>query len=349
MPSKTRGSLRAREISVSDFDAVAGLLGKGIGYSKRYFLQLLQVMTQLPALEGFPKYGRLLECDGTTVGAIIFIFSSARSDGITMVRCHVTGWCVEPAYRCYATMLVAKDLRHSKVTYLNISAQPDTLPLIEVQGFTRYSSGQFLAVPFLQFASGDRFVKVMKVDGSLNAPFDQFERDLLLTHAQWGCICLWCVTPERAYPFVFRPRLFKRVLPGVQLIYCREIEHFVRFAGPIGRFLLSRGKVVVRIDSNGPIRGLIGKFMEGVDPRYYRGPKPRIGDLSYTHLAMCAYVPRKRKPRARTLRRLWKTEVADLSAERSSNCRSYWGLAMPVTQHFDRIGRLPMRCLFDRC
>jgi hypothetical protein len=303
MPSKTRASLRAREITVSDFDAVAELLGKGIGYPKRYFLQLLQVMTQLPALDGFPKYGRLLECNGTIVGAIIFIFSNAQSDGITTVRCHVTGWCLEPAYRCYATLLVAKDLRHSNVTYLNISAQPDTLPLIQVQGFTRYSSGQFLAIPFLQFASGNTLAKVMRVDDPLNTPFDQFERGLLLTHARWGCICLWCVTAERAYPFVFRPRLFKRVLPGVQLIYCREIEDFVRFAGPIGRFLLSRGKLVVRIDSNGPIRGLIGKFMDGVDPRYYKGPKPRIGDLSYTHLAMCAYMPRKKRPSS-ALRRL---------------------------------------------
>ena len=171
MPSKARSSLRAREITVSDFDAVPELLGKGIWRNNFHFFRV-------------------------------------RSGGITMIRCYVTG--VEPAYRCYATMLVAKHLRHSNVTYLNISAQPDTLPLIEVQRFTRYSSGQFLAVPFLQFASGDTFVKVMKVDDPLNTPFDECERDLLLRHAQWGCICLWCVTAERAYASVFRPRLFKR-------------------------------------------------------------------------------------------------------------------------------------------
>jgi hypothetical protein len=252
-------------------------------------------MEQLPAVTGFPKYGRVLECDGTIVGAIILIFSRAQPNGVPAVRCHVTGWCVEPAFRAYATLFFTKDLQHSDVTYLNISAQADTRPLIELQGFVRYSRGQFLAVPVLQFASGTE-VKVVNVDDPPGAPFDPFERDLLLTHARWGCICLWCVTPERAYPFVFRPRLFKRILPGVQLIYCRDIEYFVRFAGPIGRFLISRGKFVARVDSNGPVHGLIGTYLDGVDPRYYKGPKPRLGDLSYTHLAMSAYVPRKKRP-----------------------------------------------------
>jgi hypothetical protein len=55
------------------------------------------------------------------------------------------------------------------------------------------------------------------------------------------------------------------------------------------------GRIVVRIDSNGPIPRLVGKFQEGKDCRYYKGSKPRLGDLAYTHLAMCAYVHRKRR------------------------------------------------------
>ena len=193
------------------------------------------------------------------VGAIILIYSTIWSDGIPTVRCHVCGWCVEPAYSGYATLFFAKDLKHKNITYLNISAKADTLPIIETQGFTRYSSGQFIAVPALQFAFGDNLVKVMGVDDVPTAPFAPFERDLLLAHAKYGCICFWCVTPARAYPFIFRPRFFKRFVPGVQLVYCSEMEHFVRFAGPIGRFLAwQRRKLTVRTDSNGPIPGLIG-------------------------------------------------------------------------------------------
>ena len=98
---------------------------------------------------------------------------------------------------------------------------------------------------------------------------------------------LWCITKERAYPFVFVPRVFKGLVPGVQLIYCRDIEDLVRFAGPLGRYLALRGKLVISIDSNGPIAGLIGKYIEGKSPRFFKGPAPpRLGDISYTQAAM---------------------------------------------------------------
>jgi hypothetical protein len=292
--------IRDREIADSDLKDVSEFLGKGIGYSSQYFLQLLRRLAQHPTPSGFPKYGRLLTCDSTIVGTIILIFSTVQSDGIPSIRCQITGWCVEPAYRSYAAIFFAKDLKHKNVTYLNLSAQSTvgTLPIIEAQGFMRYSSGQFVAVPALQFASDDTPVKIVTVDEVPNAPFHPYEQALLLAHAEYGCISLWCVTSERAYPFVFRPRLFKRIVLGVQLIYCRDIEDFGWFAAPIGRFLALRGRLVVRIDSNGPIRGLVGKFLKGADPRFYKGAKPRIGDLAYTALAMSAYVPRKKSAAA---------------------------------------------------
>jgi len=295
--SRNKSGLRVREITPADFDRVAELLGEGIGFSNQYFLDLLQRMTQHSTPAGFPKYGRLLESDGSIVGAIILIFSTIWSDGIPSIRCQVTGWCVEPAYRCYAAVFFGRDLKHNGVTYINTSAKSDTLRVIQTQGFTQYSSGQFRVVPAIQFASRDNQVKIRGVDEVPNARFETFEQELLLTHAKCGCICLWCVTAERAYPFAFRPRIFRRFLPGAQLVYCRDIEDFVRFVAPIGRFLASRGRFVVRVDSNGPIDGLVGTFIEGVDCRYYKGPEPpRLGDLAYTNFAMCTYVPWRKKP-----------------------------------------------------
>jgi len=289
--------IAVREITDVDLEEVSEFLGRGIGYSDQYFLQLFQRMASHATPAGFPKYGRLMRCDGAIVGAVILIFSTVRSEGVPTVRCHVTGWCVEPAFRSYATLFFSKDLKHSDVTYLNISAQwtAGTLPIIEKQGFVKYSSGQFIAVPALHFSPSESQAKVMSVDHIPNVPFEDFDRDLLSAHRKYGCICLWCVTTERAYPFVFRPRLFKRIVPGVQLVYCRDVEHFSRFAGPIGRYLALRGRLVVRVDSNRPIEGLVGKFTENMDARFYKGSKPRLGDLAYTHLAMCAYVPRKKK------------------------------------------------------
>ena len=293
-PTLIRSRLHARDITDSDLEAVATLLGKGIGYSDEYFLQLLNRLTSHSTPAGYLKYGRLLECDGKIVGAIILIYSTICLNGAPSVRCHVTGWCVEAPYRFYGTAFFAKEINRSGVTYLNISPQAYTLDILKQQGFVRYCSGQFLAIPALQFASSNTQVKVVTVDEIPNVPFERFELDLMLTHAKWGCICFWCVTPQRAYPFVVRPRRFKRIIPGVQLVYCRDVGDFVRFAGPIGRFLLRLGRLIARVDSNGPIPGLIGKFVNGVDARYYKGKKPRLGDLAYTHLAMCQYVPRRK-------------------------------------------------------
>jgi hypothetical protein len=284
---------RVREIDERDLKKVAEFLGRRIGYPPYYFLELFQRMGRRPVLAKYPSYGRVLEHSGEIVGAIILIFAS-RGQGI---QCHVTGWAVEPAFRSLAALFFARDLRHKEVTYLNLSARwsPHTVPIIEAQGFTRYSDGEFFCVAAAQFsASSNTKATLISGERQPNAPFEASDKDLLSDHASYGCISLWCVTPERAYPFVFRPRLFKRIVPGVQLIYCSDIADFVRFAGPIGRFLARRATYVVRIDANGPIPGLIGLYQRGVDCRYYKGPKPRLGDLAYTHLAMCDYVLRKK-------------------------------------------------------
>jgi hypothetical protein len=79
----------------------------------------------------------------------------------------------------------------------------------------------------------------------------------------------------------------KGVIPCTQLIYCRNIEDFIRFVRPIGRYLARRGRPVVIIDSNGPIPGLVGKYFDGKVPKYFKGPeRPSFGDLAYTEAVM---------------------------------------------------------------
>jgi hypothetical protein len=115
-----------------------------------------------------------------------------------------------------------------------------------------------------------------------------FEVDLLLTHADYGCMSLICSAANRRHPFVFLPLQRRKfgLARFAQLVYCRDLEDFVRFAGPLGRFLAWRGFPLVIVDANGPIRGLIGKFSDE-QPRYFKGPdQPRLGDLAYSELVM---------------------------------------------------------------
>ncbi len=291
------GKVHSREIIDSDLDAVAKLLTKAFGYSRAYFPQLLDTLAHHSTPAGFPKYGYVLVSDSLIVGAILLIFSAIRSSAECCIRCHVTSWSVDPAYRPYAALFFAKALSHKDVTYLNVLLVPRSLPFIKLQGFSKFTDGQFAAIPLLSRSLGEGHVQFVPVDAASNTNVDAFEQELLVDHSNYGCISLWCITQESAHPFVFQPRSFKRTIPGVQLVYCRDVNEFVRFARPIGLFLALRGKFFVAVNSNGRIPGLSGKYFAGARPLYCKGTMPHIGDLAYTQTVMHSQPRRALWPR----------------------------------------------------
>ena len=200
-------AIRCRQIGEADIAAVAALLGARLSEPHAAVLVATRWRgwrgAQPPP--GLPKYGYLLESDGVPVGAHpVDLLDHARGRRRLATRCNLSSWYVEPAFRAYATLLVSQALRHKDVTYINVSAAPHTWPIIEAQGFSRYCDGVFVAVPMLNDLFGGAGVRVFDAgehpDGGASMPFEQ---DILLQHAEHGCISLWCETPERAYPFVF--------------------------------------------------------------------------------------------------------------------------------------------------
>jgi hypothetical protein len=281
-------AIRCRQIGEADIAAVAKLLNRGFpNRSRSFWLDALRRLSGRESPSEMPKYGYLLETGAGPVGAILLIYSTMPSRDGAMTRCNLSSWYVEPAYRAYAALLASQALRHKDVTYLNVSAAPHTWPIIEALGFSRYCDGIFLAVPALKGLFNRDPVKVFDATRQPAAAFDPLDQDILSRHAGHGCISLWCETAERAYPFVFRPRLVKNLMPCAQLIYCREVDDFVRFAGPIGRYLVRRAKPLVIVDSNGAIPGLPGIYRRGSMAKYFKGPqRPRLGDLAYTEYAI---------------------------------------------------------------
>jgi hypothetical protein len=281
--------IRCRQIEQGDIAAVAELLIRGFpNRSRQFWFHALDQLTRRDPPRDLPKYGYLIEADGVVVGAILLICAEIQSGGIITPRCNLSSWYVDPDYRTYAPLLVSHALRHKEVTYLNVSAAPHTWPIIEAQGFSRYSDGIFISLPALSAAADpDRHVEILDAGHEPHAAYEAFEQDVLEQHAEHGCISIWCVTPDRAFPFVFRPRLVKGFVPCAQLIYCRDVADFVRFAQPIGRYLARRGRFLVVVDANGAIPGLVGMFRAGSRPKYFKGPqRPRLGDLAYTEYAI---------------------------------------------------------------
>jgi hypothetical protein len=275
-----------RQIEEADLAGVVGLLARGfpvrdLAYWQRAFARL-RAHRGPPAL---PRYGYLLECGGAPVGAVLTIGSVRPPGDKPAILCNLSSWYVEPAFRAYAPLLISAALRHRDVTFVNVSPAPHTIPIVEVQGFVRYSEGQYVAVPVLAPAPGVE-VRLQEGDEAPKASCDPVELELVRSHRTYGCVTLWAMTPDRAFPFVFLPRRVSGVIPCAELVYCPSLAAFIRFARPIGRALLRRGRAFVLIDAPAPIAGLPGHFFAGKRRKYCRGAPPRIGDLAYTEIPM---------------------------------------------------------------
>ncbi len=260
------------------------------GFPRRtcqYWLEVLERLGHHHAPVGMPNYGYLLESGGEPVGVILLISTMMQSPDMAITRCNLSSWYVEPRFTAYAAMLSTLAIRKKAVTYLNLTPAPHTVPILEAQGFSRFTSGQFIVPTLPPVRRAAQPTQVIGCHVDPDGQFEPFDRDLLLTHSEYGCISIWCVASGRAYPFVFLPRIVKYVIPCVQLLYCREIEVLIQFASRIGLYLAMHGKAFIMIDSSGPIRGLSGKYFDETSPKYYKGPIfPRLGDFAYTELAM---------------------------------------------------------------
>jgi hypothetical protein len=282
--------VRCRRIEDADADSIVSLLTRGFASRRprRFWEHVIASLAARATPADVPRYGYLLESNGAAVGAILQIYSTQHAGGAgtpaATTRCNVSSWYVEPAFRSYAPFLVAQAVKQKGVTYLNISSAPHTRPIVEAQGYLRFSNGVFAALPCL---SGPPDVDARVIAADPRAHCEAHERDVLRDHLAYGCMSLWCETRERAYPFVFRVRRVKGLITCAQLIYCRDIADLVRFARPLGRHLARRGRPLVILDANGPVRGLIGKYFDQTMPKYFKGPAPpRLGDLAYTEAAL---------------------------------------------------------------
>jgi hypothetical protein len=284
---KTLPRVRFRQIVDADVNDVVELLTRGFAPRRpRAFWQDAMARLAAHATPGAPRYGYMLDDGRRPVGVVLLVSALVPTGDATHLRSNVSSWYVDPAFRSYASVLISQAIRHKDVTYVNLTPVAHTRPILLAQGYSCYARGVFIATLPLHTLARAPGMRVVPAHATPRAPFDAFERQVLLDHVDYGCVGFWCETEERAYPFVFRLRPLKGI-PCAQLVYCREVEDCVRFIGPLSRYLTLRARPLLIIDANGPIPGLIGKYFDQTMPRYFRGPqRPRLGDLAYTEVAM---------------------------------------------------------------
>ncbi|WFU38817.1 acyl-CoA acyltransferase [Bradyrhizobium sp. CB82] len=286
--SSVRTMIRCREIGIADLDAIADLLARGFPVRTRnYWMDGLRRMSVREVPEGFTRFGYMLEHDGTLVGALLLIHTARNDNGCTSIRCNLSSWYVEPAFRSYAPMLTKVAQRHKDVTYVNISPAQWTWRAIEAQGFRRYCVGLFYSFPAVSRPLKDMRVEVVRQDAQAVAGLSEADVALLARHAAYGCVSLVCRAGDgRAFPFVLQSMRIRGIaLLAMQLIYCTDVADYVACAGAIGRFLLWRGRICVALDANGRMKGLVGLYRER--RKYFKGPqRPRLADLSDSELVI---------------------------------------------------------------
>jgi hypothetical protein len=282
---------RVREILESDLGAIGDLLTRGFVHRKReYWMRGLQRQGARSLPADTPRYGYLLEEQGTPVGCLLLIYTSKIIDGESAIFCNVSSWYVDPAFRNYAALFASMTQKRKDVTYFNVTPATPTWPILEAQGFQTYCRGLHFSVPALSASERGMTIEAVAPDTQSIAGLTDDELALLKRHAEYGSLSLVCRNAESAFPFIFFPLRKRRgiiPLPAMQLGYCRSIDDYVRCAGAIGRYLLRRGRPVIIADANGPMPALPGIYNLARGRKYFRGPhRPRLGDLADTELAI---------------------------------------------------------------
>lgn len=263
------GRVRCRQIAEDDLDGLADLLARGFPRSPRhYWTAGFARWRTMPAVEGMPRYGYMLDGGLGPVGVLLLI-SSQREDRIIA---NLSSWYVEPAWRAHSTLLVQVATRLRHVTYLNASPAPHTWRTLQAQGFQPYNFGRsaVFALPGRGHVSD-------------TIPADLPEAQLLADHRAWGWTCLTVEKDGIVSPFVFKPRRLDRParLPVMDLMFCRGMDDFRRCAPALARHFIARGVMGFLVD--GDAEGMLAHYVEGKEPRYFKGPCPPIlGDLAYT-------------------------------------------------------------------
>ncbi len=286
-----RPRVHCREIAATDIGSVLDLLKEGFPKLPRpHWVAALDILATRPVPEGMPRYGYMLESDGSPVGLILVIVSEVRRNGVTTIRSNGAAWYVRPDFQFYGSIPLDRTLRLLADVHLNVFPAAHTFPIIEAKGFARFTNGISLSVPALIWRGPRaRITNAGRLSGAEH-PMPDEDRTVLEDHVRAGCIALWCETLDGGYPFVFRRRMIKARLPCAQLIYCRDLEDLVRLAGPVGRYLLQRGLPTMLVASNGRIPGVPGLYIDNKYPMYYRGQAPhQPNDLAYTEAALFGF------------------------------------------------------------
>jgi hypothetical protein len=272
-----------REITEDDLDATRNLLVEGFPLRSRGdWGKGLAHLGSLPPVEGFPRYGYLVDADEEPQGVLLTITTDHGADG---VRTHMGGWYVRERCRHSALLLLREVLELQDTTFVNPAPADHIVRVLELFGFEPYTAG--LAVFDLRTAMRRRSSRgvVERLGAGDLADLSESERRIAEDHLRMGCGVLRLETDGRAGLLIHRRKWIKRSLPCSQVIYA-DPHLVLQLAKPVMRALASHGSLLTVFDVDTGIEPAVGRvFRRGI--RYFKGAKaPAVGDLAYSEFAV---------------------------------------------------------------
>jgi hypothetical protein len=272
-----------REIAEDDLDAVCGLLVEGFPQrSYGYWAKGLTNLSSLAPVEGFPKYGYLVDADYTIQGVLLTITSD---HGVHGAWTNFSSWYVRKEYRHFATILFTQALKLRNTTFLNPSPSKRIIPILKAFGFEPYTIGTVALDLRRAIRKPPPRGEVRRLGVDELARLSEREGRTAEDHMRMGCDVLYLQTDDREGLLIHRRKWIKRSLPCSQVIFT-EPDLMGQLVAPVMRALGSRGSLLALCDIDEAPDPSIGHvFARGI--RYFKGvDAPSVGDLTYSELAV---------------------------------------------------------------
>ena len=272
-----------REITDDDLEAVCGLLVEGFPLqSEGYWTRGLANLGSLRTVEGFPRYGYLIEADNAAQGVLLTITSD---HGVYGVRTNLSGWYVREGYRHFATFLFRHALKLKNTTFLNTSPSARALPIVKAFGFEPFTAGMMMLDLRTAMRGRSSRGEVQRLGFGDLANISEPEGVIAEDHLRMGCDVLWLETDVRAGLLIHRRKWIRRLLPCSQVILA-DPDLMTALAGPVMRALAIRGSLLALCDVDHTPEAAIGRvFPRGI--RYFKGADaPPVANLSYSEFAV---------------------------------------------------------------
>jgi hypothetical protein len=275
--------LAIREITDDDLEAVRELLIEGFPLrSANYWTKGLANLRSLPPVEGFPRYGYLVEADHAPQGLLLTITSDRGARG---VRTHLSSWYVRERYRHFALLVLRHALEVQNTTFINPSPSDHIVRMLDAFGFEPYTAGVVMLDLRMAMRRRSSRGAVQRLGLGDLAGLSEPEAQIAEDHLRMGCEVLRLETDARAGLLIHRRKWIKRSLPCSQVILA-DPDLMLELAGPVMRAFASRGSLLALCDVDQAQKLAIGRvFRRGI--RYFKGAEaPPVADLSYSELAL---------------------------------------------------------------